>query len=286
VLRAPGDALDNGVRTFIEPRFGRDFSGVRVHSGSMAREAARAVDAEAFTVGQRIVLGSGWDAFATPAAMHLLAHELAHTVQQAAATGTPEEIEIGAPSDAAEREADALAQTALQPSRLAIAPTNVSGAAKPYLRRQSQSDPKPLIPIPIFDKFDIKPIVPGPVQAPSAEDVNKAQAYLRGQSGQKGETDCRVLPGSRAGSGSFKGQCCTGPAQSADTCCPPERMNIFRGNCCRADEVPSDRNCVKKQDTGVQNPTPGQPEFSVPPAEKPPLQDLPERILPEGQAYA
>ena len=59
VLSSPGRALDSSARSFMEPRFGQDFSGVRIHTGPQAAESARAVDAHAYTVGQDIVFDHG-----------------------------------------------------------------------------------------------------------------------------------------------------------------------------------------------------------------------------------
>ena len=59
VLRAPGQPLDATTRAFMEPRFGHDFSRVRVHSDAKAAESARAVNALAYTVGQDVVFGVG-----------------------------------------------------------------------------------------------------------------------------------------------------------------------------------------------------------------------------------
>ena len=82
-LHGPGAPLDEETRRFFEPRFfGFDFSRVRVHSGPVAAESAEAVDARAYTVGQNIVFGAGQFAPRTQSGQRLLAHELAHTVQQ------------------------------------------------------------------------------------------------------------------------------------------------------------------------------------------------------------
>ena len=51
VLRSPGQPLDAATRAFMEPRFGHDFSGVRVHTDAQAADSARAVNAQAYTVG-------------------------------------------------------------------------------------------------------------------------------------------------------------------------------------------------------------------------------------------
>jgi hypothetical protein len=82
VLRAPGQPLDPATRAFMEPRFGHDFSRVRVHSGDAAALSAQAVNAQAYTAGHNIVFGAGRFAPGTHAGQELLAHELTHVVQQ------------------------------------------------------------------------------------------------------------------------------------------------------------------------------------------------------------
>jgi hypothetical protein len=86
-LTETGRPLDAGTRAFMEPRFGHDFSGVRVHTGSLARESARAIGARAYTVGRDIVFAGGEHAPENPMGRRLLAHELSHVVQQGAASG-------------------------------------------------------------------------------------------------------------------------------------------------------------------------------------------------------
>lgn len=81
-LRGGGQPLAPSVRAFFEPRFGRDFSGVRVHTGGQAAESARAIQARAFTAGQDVVFGAEEYAPGNREGRKLLAHELAHVVQQ------------------------------------------------------------------------------------------------------------------------------------------------------------------------------------------------------------
>jgi hypothetical protein len=89
VLRAPGQPLDSGTRNFMEPRFGHDFSGVRVHNDARAAASTRSVNAQAYTVGNDVVFGSRQYAPESDAGRRLLAHELTHVVQQTAgADGT------------------------------------------------------------------------------------------------------------------------------------------------------------------------------------------------------
>ncbi len=77
-----GSPLPGDVLTYMEPRFGADFSGVRVHTGSEASQLNRQLSAQAFTHGQDIYLGEGQYSPGTTAGRQLLAHELTHVVQQ------------------------------------------------------------------------------------------------------------------------------------------------------------------------------------------------------------
>jgi hypothetical protein len=77
-----GVPLDTASRSFFEPRFGHDFSSVRVHANDAAAESAAAIDAQAYTIGHDVVFGAGrWSPDST-AGRRLLAHELAHVAQQ------------------------------------------------------------------------------------------------------------------------------------------------------------------------------------------------------------
>jgi hypothetical protein len=92
----------------MEPRFGHDFSGVRVHTDAKSAESARAVNAMAYTVGQDVVFASGQYVPQAGAGRWLLAHELAHVIQQQpAASGEP--LDLGDPGDRSEHEADVMA---------------------------------------------------------------------------------------------------------------------------------------------------------------------------------
>jgi hypothetical protein len=82
VLRSAGESLDPATRAFMEPRFGHDFSQVRVHTDSKAAESARDLDANAYTVGRNIVFGADQFRPETRAGRRLLTHELTHVVQQ------------------------------------------------------------------------------------------------------------------------------------------------------------------------------------------------------------
>ncbi|MCI0337075.1 MAG: DUF4157 domain-containing protein [Acidobacteria bacterium] len=85
-LRGGGQPLPQSARAYFEPRFGHDFSDVRVHTTGRAEEAARQVNAQAFTIGRDIVFGVGRYNPETQTGRQLLAHELTHVVQQSQAS--------------------------------------------------------------------------------------------------------------------------------------------------------------------------------------------------------
>jgi hypothetical protein len=87
VLRSSGQALDAETRAFFEPRFGHNFSSVRVHVDARAAQSARAVQALAYTVGSNIVFGANQFAPGSRDGRGLLGHELAHTLQQRQSSG-------------------------------------------------------------------------------------------------------------------------------------------------------------------------------------------------------
>ena len=77
-----GAQMPGEVRAFFESRFGQDFGSVRLHHDGAAAESAKALDARAYTVGRDVVFGAGEYSPHTHAGRRLLAHELAHVVQQ------------------------------------------------------------------------------------------------------------------------------------------------------------------------------------------------------------
>ncbi len=82
VLSSPGHPLDAGTRAFFEPRFGQDFSRVRIHTDGQAAKSAQAVHALAYTVGRHVVFGAGQYQPSSVSGQGLLAHELTHVAQQ------------------------------------------------------------------------------------------------------------------------------------------------------------------------------------------------------------
>ena len=138
VLRSTGQPLDSETRALMEPRFGHDFSNVRVHADSKAAESARAVNAHAFTVGNAMVFADGHFSPATTKGRKLLAHELTHVVQQSGSQSqTMDRSSVfGIVDDAvAEREANASA-AAVTDGRCYTPQTSTSNKTKALAREK------------------------------------------------------------------------------------------------------------------------------------------------------
>ena len=106
-LSSPGCPLDRDTRAALEPRFGFDFSQVRVHTDATAAQSAREVNALAYTVGRDVVFGAGHYAPHSAAGRALLAHELAHVVQQGGTAFDPSApLYLDSPDSSLEREAE------------------------------------------------------------------------------------------------------------------------------------------------------------------------------------
>jgi hypothetical protein len=82
MLQSAGSPLSQTTRDFFEPRFGRSFENVRVHTGPSANELAESANAQAFTLGRDIVFGKGRFAPESQSGRRLLAHELTHILHQ------------------------------------------------------------------------------------------------------------------------------------------------------------------------------------------------------------
>ncbi len=126
-----GFALPGALQRKFESSLGVDLSGVRLHTGAASETSAAAVGARAYTIGQDIHFGAGHYAPGSPAGEHLLAHEVAHTVQQRGqAPARQHKLEVSAPGDHAELEADRAAD-----AMSAGAPAHVTGAPSSTARQ-------------------------------------------------------------------------------------------------------------------------------------------------------
>lgn len=138
VLRSPGQLLDLETRTFMESRFGQDFSQVRVHTDNKASASARSVNALAYTVGRDVVFAAGQYAPETKEGKSLLAHELTHVLQQG--FSHPVGINIGYANDSSpeEHNAEVTANAALTDrpiGTIARSIPMIQRRAAPYIKK-------------------------------------------------------------------------------------------------------------------------------------------------------
>ncbi|HEV8323279.1 MAG TPA: DUF4157 domain-containing protein [Myxococcota bacterium] len=131
----PGQPLDPTPRARMESALGADFSTVRLHADGDAAALSRSLEARAFTVGPHVAFAAGEYRPGSPAGDALLAHELAHVVQQrGAAPPSP-----AAPLDAAPASADPYEQQADQAAQEAVVTLWDDGSARPRRRRRLAS---------------------------------------------------------------------------------------------------------------------------------------------------
>ena len=147
VLRSPGQPLDPATRAFMEPRFGHDFSAVRVHTDLRAAESARAVNALAYTVGRDVTFGPGQYAPGTSAGRRLIAHELAHVVQQGDRPGSVAGLALDSPVSESEQACRAGRQLGWQPASTRTSLTaqgRSCSATWPHRCRRRSREPSPI----------------------------------------------------------------------------------------------------------------------------------------------
>lgn len=133
-LREPGKPLAPETRERMEERLGHDFAGVRIHEGPKSEASAAAVGAEAYTVGRDVVFAEGRYRPQSGIGQRLLAHELAHVLQQGAREAGPfagNNLTVNPSGDRREREADAAADRPHSGW-----PTGMTALSTPSLQRQ------------------------------------------------------------------------------------------------------------------------------------------------------
>jgi len=129
--RGGGAPLAEDTRGRMETAFDADFAGVRMHTDADAHDLNRSVNATAFTTGSDIFFGQGAYSPGSGTGDHLLAHELTHVVQQRGAGGagavTQASLTVSSAGDAAEREAEAVADLVAAGGQARVAETATAG---------------------------------------------------------------------------------------------------------------------------------------------------------------
>jgi hypothetical protein len=227
-LAAHGRPLEPVLRQDMERRFGHDFSQVKIHADGAAGQSARAVNAQAYTVGSDIVFGTGQFAPATHAGRRLLAHELTHVIQQSAGM---------APS--VQRQPD---KDKKQPSSEVGKALKKNGLFKklPEFAQEKILDEIDKASETITQEILDRIIDLAPIDSQYKGGLKKAgEAIIKTITGRKPPSTSKCdIPGYHEGTSStYKGMCCSSTIESAATCCPKDK---FAPNntpvCCAADE--------------------------------------------------
>jgi hypothetical protein len=156
VLRSAGEPLSLATLAFYNQRLGHDFSSVRVHTGPDAAESAREVRARAYTVGRHVVLGGGHAPVHAGDDGRLMAHELAHVMQQDGAD-VPSAGTLPVSTPTAERAAEAAAGAVE-----AGTPAPVQPRQPAQLAREGKDDPNHTPPPAGRYNFPAPPAPPAP----------------------------------------------------------------------------------------------------------------------------
>lgn len=132
--RGAGQPLDSGARAQMEPAFGADFGGVRVHADGQADQLNRSLSARAFTTGQDIFFKQGEYSPGSSTGRELLAHELTHVVQQNG-NAVQTKLTLGQPGDRYEQEADSVARAVMRQEQQ---------AAQRQVKPEEEEEEKPM----------------------------------------------------------------------------------------------------------------------------------------------
>jgi hypothetical protein len=200
-----GRPLPPGVREFFEPRLGADLAPVRVHTDGQAAQSAQDFHARAYTFGSHVVFGAGQFQPASPAGQRLLAHELAHVVQQSGQVRPMVQRQIPIPVF---DELDICVDI-------------------PGVGRVCGSDAR--------KACEKVPAIPG---------CKAICKRLGCKQPEKEKTSCPP-GWRAAGSKDFEGQCCRGSIDNAQDCCPPARIAMMDFRCCGPGETVVGNRCKK-----------------------------------------
>jgi Domain of unknown function (DUF4157) len=146
-----GAPLPSGLMRKFESSLGADLSAVRVHTGGTSADAAQAVGARAYTLGNDIHFGAGQYDPSSSSGEHLLAHEVAHTVQQSGGLGRRAQfkLEVSSPGDSHEHEADRAADAMVEGTSFGLSSAN--GLARRVMRDASSTNPMDVAPKGVYD---------------------------------------------------------------------------------------------------------------------------------------
>jgi hypothetical protein len=252
-INGSGNKLSPDERNFFEPKFGTDLSNVRIHTGTQANESAKSISALAYTHGNNIIFANNQYQPFTDPGKKLLAHELTHVMQQS--QNIAPAIQRQPSGGDADTDADENAKQNVEKNEVVKKLEEDTFFKK--LEKKVKDEIKDAIkhaPEKITEAI-LDKIIDATVTDPQYNNGLKkaAEAIIKTITNQKpvSTSKCDAIPGYHEGtSKDFKGQCCTGSYESAQTCCPRDKFapnNAF-SNCCKANEaVNAEGKCEKIQ---------------------------------------
>ncbi|HET6976767.1 MAG TPA: DUF4157 domain-containing protein [Pyrinomonadaceae bacterium] len=170
-MRNSGEPLNDELREFFEPRFGHDFSRVRIHTDARAADTSKALNARAYTVGRDVAFASGQYNPETSDGRQLLAHELTHVVQQenssTAAHVATSTFNVAPADDPSEREADRVARDVCSGSAAPGIGSHHAVSSAHTVHRQPAATTPPAAP------------ASGPVEGPCDADTQESLKSVR-----------------------------------------------------------------------------------------------------------
>ena len=129
-----GQGLEGNTRDILEPKFGHSFESVKIHAGGRANQMTKAVGARAFATGQDVYFGQGEYQPQSADGLHLLAHELTHTIQQSsgAVSGSSigDGLAVSDPNDAFEQEASSAADSVARGEQVSVAGSSMNAVQR------------------------------------------------------------------------------------------------------------------------------------------------------------
>jgi Domain of unknown function (DUF4157) len=128
-LQRGGQPLDAATRNFLEPKFGHSFENVQIHADGEADMLSQDFGARAFTTGPNIFFRAGEFDPTSNDGLHLLAHELTHTVQQRLTSNRLDRA-MSSKSDGAEGEARAAADAVMGGQAVSVAPSATAAISR------------------------------------------------------------------------------------------------------------------------------------------------------------
>ena len=172
-----GQPLDRDTQALMQSRLGHDFSDVRVHADGQATDSAKAVNAQAYTVGTNVVFQSDKYSPGTDSGNKILAHELTHVVQQKAGPvdGTPAAggISVSHPSDPFEQAAERNAEQAMSSNAAPVAAA--APAAASMQRAEEEEEPVQTLAIQREEEEE-EPVQTLAIQREAAEEEEEGSA--------------------------------------------------------------------------------------------------------------